>query len=466
MKTHKLLLHSFIVFCISLANIPLRADDQIIPAYTTSQTENATKATKGIADWTVLAYIAADNSLAEFADMNIKDMSAGLARGSNVNILVQWDQPENNKTWRYKVLPNGRIDAGSLSAEMGYNPEKELIDSMKWATSNYPANHYAVDLWDHGSGVEDLEPATARNILKRHLNTHSWIQLPGHRHATKISKTRGILYDDTQGTCLTNQGLSNAMSAMKGMIGKKVDFVCMDACLMAMVEIAYQMKDSVETFVGSQQTIPGEGYPYTDFISALSQRSGDMTGKQLASTVISAYQNLYTRKNPTPDFTLSAIDVTSINLLKDSINTFIAAVDACSKADAAQTKKMIITARKASTQFEMAEYIDLHSFYAGILGQIKKSSPKSYAILPKDPAKDYRLASPAYQKALSVLSSVIQDGINQIQTVVFQSASGSVFPGIKGLSIYYPKSGSLHSSYAKTLFAQDTNWSKFIKTYR
>lgn len=466
MKKHKLLLHSFIVFCISLANTPLRADDPIIPAHTISQADNAIKATKSVADWTVLAYIAADNSLAEFADMNIKDMSAGLARGSNVNILVQWDQPENNKTWRYKVLPNGRIDAGSLSAEMGYNPEKELIDSMKWVTSNYPANHYAVDLWDHGSGVEDLEPATARNILKRHLNTHSWMQLPGHRHATKISKTRGILYDDTQGTCLTNQGLSNAMSAMKGMIGKKIDFVCMDACLMAMVEVAYQMKDSVETFVASQQTIPGEGYPYTDFISALSKRSSNISGKELASSLISGYQDLYTRKNPTPDFTLSAIDITTIDSLKDSINNFIVAVDACAKADASQTKKLIVTARKAATQFEMSEYIDLHSFYAGILKQTKKSTPKSYVILPKDPEKDIRLASPAYQKALSVLNSIVQEGINQIQAAAFQTASGSVFPGVKGLSIYYPKSGSLHSSYAKTLFAQDTNWAKFIKTYR
>lgn len=460
MKTHKLLLHSFILFCISLSGSSVRAADAT--GINAGAASDAVKATSKVADWTVLAYLAADNSLAPFADQNVKDMSAGLAKGSNVNILVQWDQPENNVTWRYKILPNSRIDVGSLSAEMGYNPEKELTESMEWMTTTYPAKHYAIDLWDHGSGIEDFNPAIARNILRKQLNLHSWLQLPGHRHVTKQSK-RGILYDDSQGTCLTNQGLTNAMSAMKKMTGKKVDFVCMDACLMAMVEVAYQIKDSVETMVASQQTIPGEGYPYTDFIGTLSQNSTRMNGQDLAEAVVAAYKNHYTR-NRTADFTLSAIDVSSINLVKDNIVSFISAVNACSKVDPVQTKKMIVTARKASTEFEMDEYIDLHSFYAGILSQMKKSSPKSMAILPQK--KKYRVVSPEYQKALDVLNAVIQEGLDHVATVAFHSASGSVFSGVKGLSIYYPKSGALHSSYAKTLFAQDTNWGTFIRTYR
>ncbi len=411
--------------------------------------------TKGTASWTMLVYIAADNSLASYASYNINDMAAGLASFSGVNVLVQWDKPSDNKTWRYKITPGGKIDAGTLSSEMGYNPAKELVSAMDWAIKNYPANNYALILWDHGSGIEDFLPGS-RNII----NDSSWLNF------MPSLTERGILYDDSQSTCLTNQGLTNALTQIKQLLGKNLDLIAMDACLMAMVEVTYQMKGLVNIFVGSQQTIPGYGFPYSQFINPLSLNPAGITTLKLAQSMVSSYKNFYTSQMSTPDFTLSAINVASIDLIKQNIDQFVAAVTSCSKVDKTKTKNIILAARKASLSFEMPEYIDLYSFYANILNKTKKTSPKSSLVLEKQNKKTNATISKDYQKTLDVLNAVIQDGLNKIGTVVLQKAAGPVYAGAKGISIYYPSSGQIDSSYSKTIFAQSTAWTQFIKTYR
>ncbi|MFH1831669.1 MAG: clostripain-related cysteine peptidase [bacterium] len=417
------------------------------------------------AAWSVLVYIAADNNLAPYALYNINDMSAGMVSTNGCNVLVQWDKPRENKTWRYQITPGSKIDAGSISSEMGYNTVNELVASMKWVVTNYPADKYALILWDHGSGIADF--------------------MPGSR-----AFTRGILYDDSQRTCLTNQGLTTALAQIKALIGHNLDILATDACLMAMAEVAYQVKDSVDLFIGSQETIPGNGYSYSKFIKPLSTNPAGTTPLQLAQYIINGYANFYTNTEPTSDFTLSSIDVTKISSVKTSIDLFVAAVNACSKLDAKATKNMIVAARKATISFAMPEYVDLYSFYANVLKQLKTKSPKSALILdqynkylrpkPKKPKKPASKPKPkpkpapkptvtsvkAYKAALEDLKLAAQNGINQVLNVVAQNSTGPVYSGVGGVSIYYPRFGSIHSSYPKTLFAKNTAWSKFILAYR
>src|SRR5271157_1859487 len=156
MNMKKLLLLGCAVLCITgqMQDVFSKAEQDVSQRKFFIPTKSFSPTRSNVAAWTMLVYMAADNSLASFASYNIKDMSAGLASTDGTNILVQWDQPNNNITWRYKVTPGGTVDVGSLNSEMGYNPANELVASMKWATQNYPANNYALVLWNHGSGIE------------------------------------------------------------------------------------------------------------------------------------------------------------------------------------------------------------------------------------------------------------------------------------------------------------------------
>src|SRR5579872_3463975 len=215
-----------------------------------------TEKTKNLAEWTIVVYMQADNNLAPFAIYNVEEMQKGMLSADQVNLLIEWDQPQNQKTWRYRILPGDKVDVGSLETEMGTDPVTEIVDAMQWAQTEYPAKKYALILWNHGSGVEDFKDP----LLKTKRMFHSWITLPGCPCATKDG--RGILYDDSQGTVLTNQGLTLALTQIKKNLGKNIDLLGMDACLMAMLEIGYQVKNNVDYFVGSQQTEPGLGWAY------------------------------------------------------------------------------------------------------------------------------------------------------------------------------------------------------------
>lgn len=419
------------------------------------------------AAWTILTYIQADNNLAPYANYNIRDMEVAIAghkeTASQINLLVQWDQPQNNKTWRYRVTPNGRIEDESVSQEMGIAPAQEIIDSMKWVTRKYSAQHYALILWNHGSGVEDYRLSFPQfpKVLRARLGS-SWLMPPG-----ILNESRGILYDDSQKTCLTNQGLSTALTGVKKAIGKNLDILGMDACLMAMVEIAYQIKDSVDILVASEETEPGTGWAYSGFLSPVAEAPSIFTPTLLAQNIVNAYGQFY--KPEDPDYSLSAISINKINALKTNIDLVVAQIAACKKLAQSDIKDKVIKARRASQTFTIDSYVDLYSFYTELKKQCTKSAPKSAKILDRITNPKVTITT-RYKKSLQDLTTTLTNGLKQIKQVVFANTVGSGVPEAYGIAIYYPNTrdstAAIHSSYLKTNFAKESKWLPFIKEYR
>ncbi len=420
-------------------------------------TPTTTKTTQ--AEWTILAYIQADNNLSPFALYNINDMQIA-PLSSAVNMLVQWDQPNNNRTWRYRITHGGRIEDASLSTEMGINPEQELVDMVRWGKTKYDAKHWAIILWNHGYGIIDPRHKAIDKFLKFNLRapTHQsipWLEIPG-LAIQKESGMRGILFDDSQSTYATNQNLTNAFARIKtDIIGKNIDIIGMDACLMAMLEIGYQIKNSADILVASQQTEPGEGWSYSGFLNPLCLNPTKFTSTMLAATIVYAYANFY--KGQTRDYTQSAIKLNAIDTIKDNIKSLISATAACEKINRQTTRQIISSARRAAISFDVSDYIDLHSFYSALVKQLKKyrSSKKG------KPVK----ANTRFARAATQLLNVINAGMPKITAAVIANETGSQFANAKGISIYYP-TGNIHASYLNTIFDKQTNWSTFIKKYR
>ena len=412
-----------------------------------------------VAEWTTLVYIQADNSLAPFAADNISDMQAGMHATDQANLLVQWDQPGNNKSWRYRIVPGNKVEDHSLSSEMGVNPAAEIVTAMQWAQTKYPARHYALVLWNHGSGIEDFRNPLARTQKK----FRTWMEIPGLNR--ELVKDRGILYDDTQGTVLTNQGLTTALTQVKANLGKNLDIIGMDACLMAMLEVGYQVNNCADYLVGSQQTEPGQGWAYSLWINPLTSNPTGFSSLKLAQAMVAGYGVLYQNNTDAPDYTQSAMQISALNALKNNVNLFVSRVDACSKINAVQTKVLIKAARQQATEFYMPEYIDLYSFYAALANRLGKKTPKSDRILERLSKNEDRL-NPSFIAAQNALKQTALDGMQLITSAVVANVSGSEYPNVKGISIYYPSSGKLHASYAKTLFAKDSTWTSFLGTYR
>lgn len=418
---------------------------------------------KSIAEWSVLVYIQADNSLASFAEYNINDMQKGVKSINGVNVLVQWNSPnDNSRPSRYQILPGSkRLDTSNNNVQMGINPGPEIVDAMQWMQSKYPAKYYGLILWNHGSGIEDLR---SLNFSKENFMSNqvlgSWIQIPG-----IAIKNRGILYDDTTNNCLTNQALTDALINIKKMLGRNLDFLGMDACMMAMLEVGYQLNDTVNVFVGSQQTEPGAGWAYSEFLTPLTRHPSNYNPTDLAKLVVQAYESFYKNGNNGLDYTLSAVNCDNIDKLKQNIDQFIVNINACELINKAAIKSAIIAARNASIEFYYPEFIDMYSFYSALLNQINQTNPKSDKILNDTVSKkENKLSSndANYKLAITALNKTIVAGMQLINSTVIFNIAGPQLAHAKGISIYFPKTKAIDSSYSKTLFAENTEWLNFI----
>src|SRR5205823_6865956 len=85
-------------------------------------------------------------------------------------------------------------------------------------------------------------------------------------------KTRAIAFDDDAKDFLDNQELKRVLGEARKFLGGKIAVIGMDACLMSMVEVAYQIRGAASVMVGSEQTEPGEGWPYDSILRALAAK--------------------------------------------------------------------------------------------------------------------------------------------------------------------------------------------------
>lgn len=399
-----------------------------------------------LAEWTIVVYIQADNNLSSFADYNIRQMQQGIVEDSSqVNVLVQWDQPENNKTWRYKIVKGNKIDVGSLDTEMGLNPEHELVDCAQWIKDNYPAKKYAWILWNHGSGIQDIK-AEKMSLL------NSWIQIPG----LSLIDDRGILYDDSQHSFLSNQSLTRAFTKITDILGHPIDVLAMDACLMAMIEISYQIKGLASYMVASEQTEQGTGYAYDRILNPLTQDPASFDDRKFAELLVHAYKSYYDHMGET-DYTISAFDMHYVDSLKENIDSFVSSIAACKKFDSSTISQAIIKARKKTLSFATIDFIDLYTFYTYV--------HKYITSIRSNVQYDTQ-----YLNALDTLLEVIEYGMRLITKSLSAQAAGALDIKAHGISIYYldvfQPASAIDASYVPTLFAQESLWLDFVKDNR
>jgi hypothetical protein len=310
----------FITF-LGLAGLMMPTNDAI------AKTRIKTKAP--VAEWTIMVYMDGDNNLEEFALANFRQM-ANVGSTDQVNIIVQLDripghattQPDWTTTKRFRVTYQmepvqqpGVEDIGE--ANMG-DPRtlRQFIDTTM---KRYPAKHYMLDIWDHGQGYRFENFAVKFGAGQKmklgyiSLPKKSGVKDPGPR-STDQAPHRACSNDETDKDELFNSEIQQALTGLP-----KLDLIGFDCCLMSMVETTYAMRNFAETFVGSEELEPGNGWDYNDWLGQLVSHPL-MTGRQLASTLVESYKKTYL--NVDGSTTMTAISLTSMATTKDTITLF------------------------------------------------------------------------------------------------------------------------------------------------
>jgi len=290
-----------------------------------------------------------------------------------------------------------------------------LSNFIQWAKSKYPADRYALVLWNHGGGWRDR--STNLNPL-----------------------SRAICWDEgNSDDCLYVKEVRSALSSG----GVKFDLIGMDACLMGHVEVAYEFKDyftSDGVMVGSQETEPGDGWPYTSILSWL-KSNASATPEALGNQIVTAYKNWYSGKDST--YTLACSRASKLAALVNLLNAFADSLNDNSELTAITNAR---TNCKAYSESDGYYGLDIYRFADQVYNNVSNTSIKSAASNLKG----------------AVLATVAS-------TVYGSGRNDTAKYGSKGLCVYFPKSSSYFDSAYTTeiLFGSNSvnKWDDFLKRY-
>ena len=351
--------------------------------------------------WTVALFLNANNDLDQFLDGDLVELTQAAAN-ANLKIVAQVAR-RGQPARRVVFEPAGPRTLAELgTVDMG--DPKSLTDFFRWAAANAPADHVALVLWDHGSG---------------------WEKTAG----------RAISHDEVSGHRISTEQLGKALAECRDVLGRKLDIVAMDACLMQMVEVLYCIGGTCDFVVASEEAVPGTGYPYFD---ALGGVAADTTAEALATRWAQSFIDWYkkafggTRKRATQ----SAVRTSALADVFAACDAFSAAMLAGGHA------------REVAPCLEtVVKYLTFGRTNVD-LGQLAELVAKSTA--------DAGLRDACARVQAALAGAVLVSG----------SAGDPDLEHSHGISIYFPrKPSSYDSAYGSIPFCRAHAWGRMVWLY-
>lgn len=268
--------------------------------------------------WTVLHYMAGDNDLDAEGVGDIEEMLR-VGTSSRARVVVQFDRYSASRATRRFVIPD---DPGTTFADLERQsievPEgntgdpKILADFLSWGGKTYPSDRRALILWNHGDGWRPVELEEAARHVHRgrkpiprlfhdgRPRRGGFRALLRHRHSLFVhpqailEDIQAALSNRAIGYDFTSRGDALDTLELKKVLGRgRIDLLGCDACLMAQLEVAYELRDRVSILVASEQNEPGEGWPYHLVLPALHHPMGlspEALGIHIAKTYINHWR--------------------------------------------------------------------------------------------------------------------------------------------------------------------------------
>jgi hypothetical protein len=425
--------------------------------------------------WTWMVYMAGDNGkvfeqlkggkrlMAPMEQQGYQDIQEMEAAGSTdeVAILVQFDTlSDQEHTYRIYIRPNSEERVIENIPEQNTGDPRSLRDFIVWGIENYPAQHYAVILWNHGTGwKEDDIYAFARNrsvqlkasddevrSLSRNTRLSSAFFLSSILEVMQLEdgESRAIAFDDSSLDFLDNAKLQQAFREAEAQTGQKVSVIGMDACLMSMVEVAYQLRANANYMVASQEVEPLSGWPYRAILGSLTSNSG-MTPQALAKLIVQEYGRYYEEdsRGSLPQITQSATNLTEVEKLAEAVGRLATVLRQLLAEKDFDVEKALSYAKRKVVRFKDNDCVDLSDLLKIIRDEYAGDSTQLTGFL---------------DEAINLMTLDIEPKL-----VVANVTSGLRLSRVQGLSIYSPFKG-YSKFYDRSDFAS-CGWAEFLRVH-
>ena len=245
---------------------------------------------------------------------------------SSVNVLVYTG---GCKSWKNSIVSNSKnqiykVESGGVrclvkdDGNASMTKPATLTGFINYCTKNYPANRYELIFWDHGGG-----------------------SLSGYGYDEK---------DKSSGS-MTLSGINEALKKAN----VTFDFIGFDACLMATTENALMLSQYADYLIASEETEPGIGWYYTNWLTALSKDPG-MSTLKIGQTIVDDFITYCNRNASGQKATLSLTDLAELEATApESLKSFASSTSELIRNDGYQT---VSDARSSTKEFSASNKID------------------------------------------------------------------------------------------------------------
>lgn len=287
---------------------------------------------------TIMVYLCGTDleSKSGMATNDLTEMTKA-ALSDKVNVIVYTG---GCKGWKNNIVSSRtnqiyKVENGGLKClekDMGnavMTDPATLTGFIKYCGSNYPANRNMLIFWDHGGG-----------------------SISGYGYDEKNPKSGSMTLSGIN-TALKNAGL-------------KYDFIGFDACLMATVETDLMAASYADYMIASEETEPGVGWYYTDWLTALSKDTS-MPTIEIGKNIVDDFVDVCARSCRGQKTTLSVVDLAELSqTVGDEFKAFSQNTTELIKNG---EYKVVSDARSSTREFAPStkiDQIDLVTFARGI----------------------------------------------------------------------------------------------------
>jgi hypothetical protein len=414
--------------------------------------------------WTFMVYMAGDNGkvfhtsagpmrlMSEMTSAGYKDLwkmgQVGTTDACAVTCLFDTQQGSYLVEVRKGNGMGNSLVRSMTALNMG-DPEN-LRAFIVRSVEEYPADQYALVLWNHGLGWLDVDIYSRVRSAGGGGRSHQPLFRSTPGRIAGGEKTRPIAFDDSSKDFLDTVDLRWALEEARMLTGVRLDVIGMDACLMAMIEGARELAPYADYFIASQEVEPMEGWPYPGILKALNKQPG-MDAAAFACMVVDEYAASYGGKGRGADDTItqSAI-VTARTEQTEALAK--ALVDALLLDPAPALRAMAQRAADETLVFQDRSYRDLGSFAQNLAKEAEWT--------PHRNARAVRAAAQALAEHLTTRGE---------DTPVLRVGFAPAYERATGLSVFLPRWLSparreeAMRAYRTLLFAQRTGWDRLVE---
>lgn len=260
---------------------------------------------------------------------DLREMIEGYNGNECVNIIVQtggsyfWHnyQVTADRCQRFRVTKNTIELIDDKVGDRAMNDPKTLSDFIDYSVKSYPADRYGLVLWNHGGG-----------------------------------SAGGFSYDEKHGDDMMS--MTSFGEALKA-VGVKFDFIGFDACLMGGFETCLAVAPYTKYLIASQESEPGCGWYYKDWLSQLST-SPSTPITELGKTIIDTYIEKAYEYDPSTYSTLGLFDTEKVvSELLPLVNEM--SLSYTKSLSAGDFKKLSKARSELKEMVSEEDYVDLYS---------------------------------------------------------------------------------------------------------